>query len=289
MVFAISRSIPGDPVDVMLGENASPAQREEMIKSMGLREPLWSQWRRYILNLARLDLGTSLYSRRKVADLLWERLPATFFLAGAAVVVALLISLPLGTLAALRKGSIWDRGAMFFALLGPAVPNFWLGPLLLLLFSYYLGWFPIGGYGGIGSVVLPALTLGTAMAAIQARMIRNNLLDVLDLDYVRAAQARGLPRVEAALRHALVNALLPVVTVFGLQAGALLTGALVTEQIFSWPGIGQLTVEAIQRRDYPLIQGCILTISTIYILVNLLTDFSYVWLDPRIRLGERDQ
>jgi len=197
----------------------------------------------------------------------------------------LALALPLGMLAAVRRGSGWDGGAMVFSMLGVSIPNFWLGPLLILVFSLWLGWFPVSGREGVGSVVLPAVTLGTGLAAVLSRMVRSSMLEVLGEDYIRTARAKGLPPHRVILHHGLRNALLPVITLLGLQLGALLAGAVITETVFSWPGIGLLTIEAIQSRDYPVVQACVLLISVGYVLVNLLTDIAYAWADPRIRLG----
>ncbi len=231
------------------------------------------------------SLGTSLHSKRPISDILLERLPATLELSLAALVVAVLIAFPLGVLSAVRKDSVWDHLAMGVSLGGVAIPNFLLGPLLILGFSLWLGWFPVSGREGPGSLVLPALTLGTALAAILSRMLRATLLEVLNEDYIRTARAKGLsPRV-VIWKHALRNALLPVITLLGLQLGALLGGAVITEVVFSWPGLGQLVIEAIQRRDYPLVQACVLLISLTYVVVNTLTDVAYGLADPRIRVG----
>ncbi|RMG29406.1 MAG: ABC transporter permease [Gammaproteobacteria bacterium] len=285
LVFFLIHWIPGDPVDVMLGESATPSDRAALRHRLGLDLPLYRQYLRYLHSLAHLHLGTSLHDRRPVGDLIAERLPATVELAGVALLITLAIAFPLGTFAAARHHTPWDRAAMTFSLLGVSIPNFWLGPLLILVFSLWLGWFPVSGREGAGSVVLPALTLGTSLAAILSRMIRSSLLDVLGEDYVRTARAKGLDDRRVLWRHALPNALLPVVTVIGLQLGSLLAGAVITETIFSWPGIGLLTIEAIQRRDYPVVQGCILFISLAYVGVNLLTDLLYRRIDPRIRTG----
>ncbi len=284
LVFLLIHIIPGDPVEVMLGEFAGPADREALRRALGLDAPLWQQALAYFQGLLAFDLGTSLHSHRPVAELLLERLPATAELAAAGLLVAAALALPLGVLAAVRKDTPWDRLAMGFSLFGISIPNFWLGPMLILLFSLKLGWLPVSGREGPSSLVLPALTLGTALAAILARMVRASLLEVLGEDYIRTAYAKGLPRRAVILRHALGNAWLPVVTVLGLQLGALLSGAVITEVVFAWPGLGSLTVEAIGRRDYPLVQGCVLLISLAYVLVNTLTDLLYALLDPRVRL-----
>ncbi len=203
------------------------------------------------------------------------------------MLVTLVIALPLGIIAAVRRDSYWDYTAMGFSMLGISIPNFWLGPLLILFFSIWLGWLPVSGREGVLSVILPALTLGTGLAAIMARMIRSSLIEVLGEDYIRTARAKGLQPGAIILRHALRNAMLPVLTLLGLQLGALLGGAVITETVFSWPGIGLLTIEAIQSRDYPVIQACVLVISISYVFINLMTDLLYAWIDPRIRLGGR--
>ncbi|QBQ55059.1 nickel ABC transporter permease [Nitrosococcus wardiae] len=285
LVFLLIHLIPGDPVEVILGEGAQPADREALRQALGLDRPLLVQLEQFLQELIQFNLGTSLYSQRPVMELLAERLPATAELALAALVVAIIIAFPLGILAAVRRGTIWDRMATTFALVGVSVPNFWLGPLLILVFSIGLGWFPVSGRAGWDSLVLPALTLGSAMAAILSRMVRTALLEVLGEDYIRTAKAKGLSLSRVIGRHALRNALLPVITVLGLQLGTVLGGAVITEVVFSWPGIGQLTVESIQRRDYPVVQGCVLLISLIYVAVNTLTDLIYDWADPRVRLG----
>ncbi len=284
IVFFLIHLVPGDPVEVMLGESASLADRESLRRSLGLDQALWQQWLIYLADLARLDLGFSLHGQRPVIDILAERVPLTLLLALASILIAVTIAVPAGIIAALHRDTLLDRIAMVLAMAGAAIPNFWLGPLLILVFAFYLGWFPVSGVEGMASLVLPALTLGTALAALQSRMIRASLLEVLGEDFITAARARGLSEQRVIFRHALRNALLPVITVFGAQLGALLTGAVVTEQIFDWPGIGQLTIEAIQKRDYPVLQACILFISLIYVVVNLLTDIAYAMLDPRIRI-----
>jgi len=285
IVFLLIHLIPGDPVEIMLGEAASSTDREALRVALGLDQPVMLQFTHYLHGLLQFDLGTSLQSRRPVTDLLQERLPATLLLAGVTLAVTLTLALPLGMLAAVRRGSAWDGGAMAFSMLGVSIPNFWLGPLLILVFSLWLGWFPVSGREGAGSVVLPAVTLGTGLAAVLSRMVRSSMLEVLGEDYIRTARAKGLPPQRVILHHGLRNALLPVITLLGLQLGALLAGAVITETVFSWPGIGLLTIEAIQSRDYPVVQACVLLISVGYVLVNLLTDIAYAWADPRIRLG----
>ncbi len=288
LVFLLVHLVPGDPVEVMLGEAASLADRESMREALGLDRPLAQQFLNYLHDLIRFDLGTSLHTKRPISDTLLERLPATIELAAASLGIAVVISLPLGIIAATRRGSAWDLGAMGFSMIGVSIPNFLMGPLLILVFSVWLKWLPVSGRDGLGSLILPAITLGSALAAILSRMIRSALLEVLAEDYMRTARAKGLRRREVVLRHALRNAALPVVTILGLQLGTLLGGAVITEIVFAWPGVGQLTIDAIQSRDYPVLQACVLVISLGYVVVNTATDLIYGWLDPRIRLAEAD-
>jgi peptide/nickel transport system permease protein len=287
LVFLMLHLIPGDPVELMLGESARPADRAALRAALGLDQPLALQLTAYLEGVLRLDLGSSLHSQRPIAELLGERIPPTLELAAVSLALALLLALPLGMLAALYKDRGWDAGAMGFSLLGMSIPNFWLGPVLILVFSLWLGWTPVSGREGPASIVLPALTLGTSLAAILARMVRSSLLEVLGEDYVRTARAKGLGPAAVVWRHAMRNAWLPVITLIGLQFGALLGGAVITETVFSWPGIGSLLVESIQKRDYPVVQACVLVISLSYVLVTTLTDLAYAWIDPRIRLGSR--
>jgi peptide/nickel transport system permease protein len=285
-VFALIHLVPGDPGEVMLGESARMADREALRESLGLNKPITVQLLDYLWGLARGDLGTSLHSKRPVLELILERVPATLELAGAGLLVAVALAAPLGTVAALRRGSALDGCAIAFASLGVSVPNFVMGPVLILVFSFALGWLPVSGREGALSLLLPALTLGTALAAVLARMLRSTLLEVLGQDYIRTARAKGLGELGVVVRHALGNAMLPVITLLGLQLGALLAGAVITEIVFAWPGLGSLVVEAIERRDYPVLQGGVLLIATSYVVVNSLTDVVYGWLDPRIRLRD---
>jgi peptide/nickel transport system permease protein len=285
IVFLLIHLVPGDPVEIMLGESASTADRAALRTALGLDRPLATQYAAYLGDLLRLDLGTSIHQRQPVADLLRERLPATGWLALATLCITVVLALPLGIVAAIRRNSVWDSATMTVSLLGVSIPNFWLGPLLILVFALWLGWLPVSGQGGPASVILPALTLGTGLVAVLSRMVRSSLLEVLHEDYLRTARAKGLGPARIILHHALRNALLPVITLLGLQLGALLAGAVITETVFSWPGIGLLTIESIQSRDYPVVQACVLLISLSYVLVNLLTDLAYAWIDPRIRLG----
>jgi peptide/nickel transport system permease protein len=285
LVFFLIHWVPGDPVAVMLGESASAADAEALRHALGLDRPLPEQWLGFMSGILSLDLGSSLYYQEPVFMLVTERLGATLELSALAFLVAMVVALPLGLLAAAQKGSAWDSTAMGFSLLGVSIPNFWLGPLLVMAFSLGLGWFPVSGREGALSVVLPAITLGTGLAAVLSRMVRSSLLEVLGEDYIRTARAKGLASRQVLVRHALRNAWLPVLTLLGMQLGALLGGAVVTEMVFNWPGVGALLVESIQRRDYPVVQGCVLLISLSYVLINLATDLLYVKADPRIRLG----
>lgn len=283
LVFVFLHLIPGDPVEVLLGEQALQADRQALRRDLGLDRPLLVQYGHFVAGLLRGDLGKSVHQRRPVRDLILERYPATLRLTAAAMLISLLLALPAGVVSGLRPSTLWDRATMFGALLGVSMPNFWLGPLLILLFSIHLGLLPVSGSEGPESIVLPALTLGCSMAAIVARMTRSSVMECLREDYVLTARAKGLSETAVVWRHVLRNALLPVVTVSGLQFGSLLAGSIITETIFSWPGLGTLTVQAIQTRDYPVVQGCVLTIALSYAVVNLFTDLLYGSIDPRIR------
>ncbi|MBI4692655.1 MAG: ABC transporter permease [Gammaproteobacteria bacterium] len=281
-VFLLVHLVPGDPIDALLGEAAANADRGALRQALGLDAPLAVQWWRFVSAAATGDLGTSLGTGRLVAALLAERLPYTAALALAALAVALAIAFPLGTLAALRAGGVLDALAGTASMLGAALPNFLLGPIFIIVFALWLGWFPIGGAEGPRAIVLPALTLGSGLAALLARMIRAALLEVLAEEHVRAARARGLGPLAILRHHVFPPAALPILTVVGAQLGALLGGAVITETVFGWPGLGQLAVEAIQRRDYPLVQGTVLVISVSYVVLNTLVDLLYARLDPRL-------
>ncbi|MCU7836967.1 MAG: ABC transporter permease [gamma proteobacterium symbiont of Taylorina sp.] len=287
IVFMLIHMVPGDPIEVMLGESATAADRELLRQSLGLDQSLIQQFYQFLQGLFHFDLGHSLHSKKPVTELISARIGPTIELTLASLLVAFLMAFPLGIIAALKKDSFTDTAAMTFSLMGIAIPNFLMGPLLILLFSVSLGWFPVSGRSDLSSLVLPALTLGTALAAILSRMIRSSLLEILHEDYIRTAKAKGLSRFRIITKHALRNALLPVITLIGLQIGALLAGAVITEMVFSWPGLGQLTIESIQKRDYPVVQACILLISTTYVVINTLTDIAYAMLDPRIRLSTK--
>jgi ABC-type dipeptide/oligopeptide/nickel transport system permease component len=286
LTFLLIHLVPGDPVEVMLGESAAAADRVQLRADLGLDRPLPVQFADYLVRLVHGDFGRSIHSRDEIASLLAERLPATAQLALSALLIALCIGLPLGIIAALNHRGWPDRLATLASLTFSAMPHFWLGPLLMLVFALWLPWFPVSGMEGWNSIVLPSLTLGSGLAAILTRMTRASLLEVLHEDFVRTARAKGLPERTVILRHALRAALLPVVTVVGLQLGFLLAGAVITETVFGWEGVGRLLVESIEKRDYPVTQACVLVIALIYVVVNLLTDLAYTRLDPRVRFSE---
>jgi ABC-type dipeptide/oligopeptide/nickel transport system permease component len=285
LVFLMIHIVPGDPVEQMLGEGAAPGELAQLRHALDLDKPLLEQYGHYLKRLAHGDLGQSLKYQAPVQKVIFDRYPATLQLAFLALLVCALIAIPAGILAAYRRGHVADRAVGLFTLFGLAIPNFALGPLLILLFSIEIGWLPVSGRGGAWSYILPAATLGAALAAILTRMVRGAMLEELSSDYVRTARAKGLGTTAVLFRHAFRNALIPVITILGLQFGTLLAGTIVTETIFSWPGIGRLTVQAISSRDYPLLQGCILVISISYVLVNLFTDLLYSFIDPRVRLA----
>jgi peptide/nickel transport system permease protein len=286
LVFLLIHLIPGDPVEVMLGETASAADKESLRRNLGFDRPLLVQYTSFLVNLAAGDLGRSLYEPAAVMHIICARFPATLQLALCAMIAALVISFPLAALAAIRRGGWIDRSALAFSLLGLSLPNFWLGPLLMIIFSIQLGWTPVSGRGGLSHLFLPATTLGLGMAAILVRILRASLIDAAHQEFVQTARAKGLRETKVWLKHVLRNALLSVVTIMSLQFGGLLAGSLITETIFSWPGIGRLTVQAIQTRDYPVVQGCVLLIATSYVLINFFTDLLYKLIDPRVRYGE---
>ena len=286
LTFVLVHSIPGDPVEVMLGESASTADREVLRENLGLNKPLVIQFFRYVSNVAQGDLGLSIHSRKPILDLLKDRMPSTLKLAFLALVIAMMIGLPLGIIAALQVNRWADNLATVLSLTISAMPHFWLGPLLMMVFALWLGVLPVSGMDVSTSIILPALTLGFGLAAILTRMTRASMLEVLNEDFVRTARAKGLPEKTVVLRHALRAALLPIVTVIGLQLGSLLAGTVITETVFAWDGIGRLLVESIEKRDYPVTQACVLMIALTYVVVNLLTDILYTRIDPRVRFAE---
>jgi peptide/nickel transport system permease protein len=283
MVFLLAHIVPGDPVQQMLGDGARAEDLQQLRHTLGLDLPLGVQYGRYLGGVLRGNLGESFRFQQPVLRVVASHYPATLELAIVALFVCAAIGIPAGMLAAQRRGRPADHAIGVLTLFGLSVPNFALGPVLILVFSVLLGWLPVSGRGGISHLVLPAITLGAALAAILTRMVRTSVMEELSSDYVRTARAKGLSESAVLFRHAFRNALIPILTILGLQFGTLLAGTIVTESIFSWPGVGRLAVQAIQARDYPLLQGCILMIAASYVLVNLLTDLVYAFVDPRVR------
>jgi ABC-type dipeptide/oligopeptide/nickel transport system permease component len=283
MVFLLAHVVPGDPVAQMLGEGARAEDLTQLRHALGLDLPLPVQYGRYLAGVLRGNLGESFRFQQPVLKVVAEHYPATLELAVVALLICALIGIPAGVLAAHKRGERTDHAVGVLTLFGLSVPNFALGPVLILLFSVVLGWLPVSGRGGVAHLILPAFTLGAALAAILTRMVRTSVIEELSADYVRPARSKGVSESGVLFRHALRNALIPILTILGLQFGTLLAGTIVTESIFSWPGIGRLAVQAIGARDYPLLQGCILLIAVSYVFVNLLTDLVYALVDPRVR------
>jgi len=285
LTFLLVHAVPGDPVEVMLGESASSADRMQLRADLGLDQPIYVQFGDYLNKLAHGNLGVSIHSKKPIIDLLAERLPATAKLALLALSFAVLIGLPLGIVAAL-KGNQWpDKLTNLLSLSISAMPHFWMGPMLMMVFALWLGLLPVSGMESGTSIILPALTLGFGLAAILTRMTRASMLEVLHEDFIRTARAKGLTERAVILRHALRAALLPIVTVLGLQLGSLLAGTVITETVFSWDGIGRLLVESIEKRDYPVTQACVLVVALLYVAINLATDMIYTKIDPRVRFS----
>jgi peptide/nickel transport system permease protein len=286
LIFSLIHLIPGDPAVAIAGEGARPEDIVAVRTSLGLDKPLWSQYVHYLGRLAHGDLGRSFRTNDLVSHEIRARYPATIELALGAMFVALLVAFPLGMISAIYRNSWIDNVARFFALIGVSMPSFWFGPLLIIAFAINHEWFPVSGREeGLKSLVLPSMTMGLALAAILTRMIRVSVAEELNQLYVTTAIAKGVTRVKAIFRHALKNAMIPVITVLALQFGSLLTGAIITEQIFSWPGLGRLLIQSINTRDYPQVQASILVIALTYIIVNFISDLLYAVVDPRIKLG----
>ncbi len=285
LTFLLVHLIPGDPVEVMLGESATSADRTQLRAELGLNQPLPAQFLSYISKLSVGDFGHSIHTKTPISTLLAERLPNTAKLALLALIIAIVIGLPLGVLAALNANSWLDKTATILSLTLSAMPHFWLGPLMMMVFALWLGWLPVSGMENATSIILPALTLGFGLAAILTRMTRASLLEVLHEDFVRTARAKGLTEYTVIIRHALRAALLPIITVLGLQLGSLLAGAVITETVFSWDGVGRLLVESIEKRDYPVTQACVLVVALSYVVINLLTDLIYTQADPRVKFN----
>jgi peptide/nickel transport system permease protein len=288
LVFAIIRFIPGDPARAIAGVHASPEYIEQVRQELLLDEGLHIQYYVYLTNLLKGDMGRSTFTRRPVTTELWERFPNTLVLAATAMGIAALLGMSAGIISATKRYSLFDNVSMLAALVGVAAPVFWLGVMFQLLFSVNLGWLPSGGIGTWKHLVLPALTLGLATAALIARITRSSMLEVLRQDYITTARSKGLVERVVTYKHALKNALIPVVTVMGLQFGTLLGGAVLTETVFSWPGIGRLMVDSILARDYPVVQGAVLFLAIFFVMINLVVDVIYAFLDPRISYGSQE-
>ena len=285
LTFLLIHLVPGDPVEVMLGESASLADRAALRAQLGLNQPLLSQFGHYVNQLAHGDLGQSIQTKMPIVDLFKTRYPASIQLALLAMVIGLLIGVPLGIYAALKAGQWQDLVVTLISVRLAAMPVFWLGPILMLVFAVWLGWLPVSGMGKPAAIMLPALTLGLGLSAILTRMTRTSLLEVLNEDFIRTARAKGLSERTVVMRHALRAALLPIVTIVGLQMGSLLAGTVITETIFSWDGVGRLLVDSIEKRDYPVTQACVLAVALSYVLINFATDMVYRFVDPRMRLA----
>ncbi len=283
LVFSIMKLMPGDVARALVGTNGTAEDVAAMRQTLGLDRPVYVQYMRFLDRLVHLDLGNSAATRRPVTTEIASRIPATAELAGAALLIALVLGMVTGIVSATMQYSVWDNLATLVSLVGISMPTFWLGLMLMLLFSVRLGWLPSTGSGSVAQLILPALTLGSASTAIIARQTRSSLLDVLRQDYVRTAHAKGIASPLVLLRHALPNALIPTVTAIGLQVGYLLGGSVLTETVFARPGLGRLLVDAIQSRDLAIVQGTIMLLSAVFVIVNLAVDLIYVRLDPRIR------
>jgi peptide/nickel transport system permease protein len=283
LTFFLVHLVPGDPVEVMLGESATVADRAALRADLGLDQPLYQQFAHYLNGLVHGDFGKSIHTQQPIVELLVTRYPQTVKLALLSLVIGLVIGIPLGIYAALRAGRWQDIVVTVISVRLSAMPAFWLGPMLMLIFAVWLGWLPVSGMDSKAAIILPALTLGFGLSAILTRMTRTSLLEVLNDDYIRTARAKGLSESRVIIHHALRAALLPIITIVGLQMGSLLAGTVITETIFSWQGIGSLLVESIEKRDYPVTQACVLVVALSYVLVNLVTDIAYRMADPRVR------
>lgn len=284
LTFLLIHMIPGDPIDIMLGDYATDADRAALSHELGLDKPLWQQFKDYLFHLTHLNLGRSLQSQKPVLQEILQRLPATLELGAVALFIALCVGLPLGVFSSIYKQTWLDRFTLGGGVLALSLPSFWTGPLLIWFFSLEMGWFPIGERDEPLSIVLPAITLSVGVTALIIRMTRTSMLEVLREDYIRVARAKGLSFFKIYFVHALTNAVIPILTLIGIMLGALLTGAVIIETIFDWPGLGLLIYQGIQNRDYPLVQGCVLFVSLIYLLANFITDLAYAYFNPKMRL-----
>lgn len=284
IVFLLIHMVPGDPVDLLVGENAKSVDKEKIRSSLGLNQPIGTQYKNFLINTLQLDLGTSFFSKKPVLSEIMNRIFPTLLLTLFAMLFSVIIAFPIGILTAVYKYSLFDFLLSTISLIGFSMPIFWLGPLLILLFAIYFDLLPVSGFVGIESILLPALTLAIPLSAILARIIRASVIDSMKEVYVDFARSKGLSEFIIVSKHVLRNAMIPVISILGIQFGTLLSGTVVVETIFDWPGIGKLFFDAFNQRNYPLIQGCVLFIATIYVFVNLLTDVLYTWVDPRIKL-----
>lgn len=287
IVFALMFIVPGDPARLLMGQHGDEQTLATIRKELGLDEPVYIQYAKFIGRLARGDLGMSYRQKRPVAQIIRERFPATAKLAVVSMFIAVIIGVAAGILAASFRNTVLDWLVMVFSLSGISMPVFWLGMMLILVFASGLGWLPVGGYGRSGDIrhiALPALSLAAISVGYIARMMRSSMLEVIGKDYIRTARAKGLSRKAVILRHALKNAFIPVITIIGINFASLLGGAVATETVFAWPGLGRATVDAIRVRDLPVVEGCVMFLAFIFVIANLLVDLSYAWLDPRIRL-----
>lgn len=285
LTFLLIHLVPGDPVEVMLGDSATPADRVQLRAELGLNQPLVKQFSSYLGKLAQADFGQSIHTKTPIIALIKTRFPATLKLAALALLIGVGVGIPLGIYAALNADQWQDLVVTIVSVRLSAMPAFWLGPILMLVFAVWLGWLPVSGMESASAIVLPAMTLGLGLSAILTRMTRTSLLEVLNEDFIRTARAKGLTESTVILGHALRAALLPIITIIGLQMGSLLAGTVITETIFSWDGIGRLLVESIEKRDYPVTQACVLVIALSYVLVNQCTDLVYRLADPRVQLA----
>jgi len=286
VVFGLLHLTPGDPASLMLGEQATPEQIRDLRHALGLDEPLVTQYAWFLGHAVRGDFGASIRAQRPALEVVLERLPATLLLTAGAFTFALCVGLPIGVISAVKRLSLWDHGSMALALMGQSMPVFWLGLMLIVVFSVHLRWLPVSGAGGPEHLVLPAVTLGTFLIGLIIRLTRSSMLDVLGQDYVRTARAKGLAERAVIVRHALRNALIPVVTLLGLQLGMLLGGAVITETVFAWPGVGMVTVTAIYQHDYPVVQCAVFISAVLVVSINWAVDVLYHVLDPRIRASD---
>jgi len=278
--------LSGDPVMLMLPGDASTQEIETLREQLGFNDPLYTQYLRFAGNAAQGEFGNSLYYKVPAMALILERLPASLELAAAAMLIALVVAVPIGIVSAVRRGSLVDMGSMLGALFGLSMPHFWLGIMMIMLFSVKLGWLPTSGRGSLAQLVMPSLALGMSLMAMFARLTRSVMLEVLSLDYIRTARSKGLKESIVIYKHALKNAMIPLVTVAGMQFGFLLGGTVIIETVFAWPGVGRLVVQAIFNRDYPLVQATVLVLSVIFVAVNFLVDMLYMYLDPQISYFE---